>query len=1174
MSSEHQNSESTFERHAAVLASALDAIVTIDSKGLIIEFNPSAARTFGWSAEEAVGRRLSELIIPERYRGAHERGMKHYAQSGEGPVLGSRIEIEALHREGNEFPIELAITPILTKEGTVFTAFIRDLTEAKKLNRELSIASFTIENSSDAIFWINENAQVINCNPSAASGLGYERDELVGKLVMDIDKTMDEDRWREHWGHLRSSGTIQLESWHTRADGSLFPVEVSANYIVHEGIELNCVSVRDVTLRKEAQRKIYESSQRLELVLEASEIGFWDWNICTNDKIVNKEYLELCGVTRDEYDPAPDWFKDRIHPDEFEEAQRRLLAHFAGELDRIDSQFRLRQPDGTWRWVHDRGRVVERDEDGKAIRAMGAMQDVTQRREATEALKISEQRFRDIVSSVGEFIWETDANLQIKFISDPIARILNRDPAVMIGESLATLTSKDQHAQLFQAFEKSIKTQSSIQNFVFPVDSVGDTKKWVCINAHPMYSDFNEHIGFRGTGLDITAERSAEQAKAFSHGFQRLSRSIAMELLEEGNLRDTINSIVHNLGQYLHADRAYMFQVDKHLTHVMCNANWFSEESRLSEKEFPLRGTGISPSMIHQDGTGSTISCERAKGTIPSWCQLDTEYHIGLPIFIEGEFVSYLGIDWVYQELTIFEIDFPVLMSIASSLGHAIERRNTKSELELSAMRLANEARRAEEASEAKSAFLAHMSHELRTPLTAVLGSSEILASGENSQERQRRLLESILSNGRLLLAQINSVLDLSRYEKGETPIRIEPVSVMEIITQVRSSVMPTALIQGVNVEFKITTRLPAQFMCDSFQLAQVLVNLITNSIKYSNSPGVQVEIGLGIDKTHEVVFEVVDQGIGIPLSLRDKLFEPFERGENSLAPGTGLGLAICKRIVDALGGMISCASIPDQETRFTCVVPLSPYGEGHIEPGVIDQNEDEVKPVIFNKKQLKDARVLLAEDSPQVQEVLTFFLSDMGAQVEHVKTGASAVEAVEQRGEEFNVILMDMQMPEMDGYTAATTLKEMGVTTPIIALTAHGLAEDREKCINAGCNDYLSKPVSPDLLSVAIRRAIGVESDEPTQQPSESQRTILPLSDLVERYRTHLRTESNGYSVQQKGREDLRRMMHQIKGTAATMGLSEISAVAAQAESALKAGKNDDVVEEHLRALRALIQQ
>lgn len=1175
MSPEHPQSGSPLERHAAVLASALDAIVTIDSVGIIIEFNPSAEQIFGWESREAVGRRLSEVIIPERYREAHERGMKHYASTGEGPVLGKRIEIEALHRNGNEFPIELAITPIVTNEGTVFTAFIRDLTEAKKLNRELSVASFTIENSSDSIFWIDEHARVINCNPSAASGLGYSREELIGKYVMDIDDVMDRATWVSHWEDLRRLGTVQIESYHKRADGSRFPVDVNANFIVHEGTEFNCVFVRDITLRKEAQRKIFESSQRLELVLEASEIGFWDWKIQTNEKIVNEEYLRLCGVTRDEYDPAPEWFQERIHPNDFEEAHRRLVAHLAGELDRIDSQFRLRQPDGTWRWVHDRGRVVERDEHGNPVRAMGAMQDVTQRREATEALMVSEQRFRDVVSSVGEFIWETDAQLVTRYISDPIEQITHTDVSETIGESFANLTVNEYRPRLFQEFERCIRTQSPVRNLEFPIQSQDSAIKWVRINANPMFSDTQEHVGFRGTGLDITEERAAEQAKAFTIGFQRLSQSIAMDLLQPGNLGDKIDSTIQRVGGYLQADRAYMLRIEDHLSSVICTASWFSEQAKVSGNAFPLRGLGVHPFKFTQAVSGNIISCDRDSRTIPDWCQRDTSFHIGLPIIIESSVVSYIGIDWVDHRNPIDESIHPVLMSISSSLGHAIERRITKRELELSAMRLANEARRAEQASNAKSAFLAHMSHELRTPLTAVLGSSEILASGGNSPDRQRRLLESILSNGRSLLAQINSILDLSRYEKGETPVRIEPVSIVGIIAQVRSSVMPIALMQRVEVDFYTMTRLPAQMMCDSFQLAQVLVNLITNSIKYSKSPRVRVEIGLQQGRDREIVFEVIDYGIGIPSTLRENLYEPFERGEGNLVPGTGLGLAICKRIIDALGGTISCTSVPAQETRFMCVLPLSPYGDGYIEPGHIEQDDDQTKPAILNTEQLKEARVLLAEDSLQVREVLTFFLTDMGAHVEHAENGARAIEAIKNHGERFNVILMDMQMPEVDGYTAATTLKEMGVATPIIALTAHGLAEDRDKCINAGCDDYLSKPVSPELLAVAIRRAIGVEGDDPIEQVYEDSRSKVataPPSDLVNRYRSYLRNESVKYSVRQTDRGELRRMMHQIKGTAATMVLTDISSAAAQAEDALKSQASDDIVEDLLRRLRELI--
>ncbi|CAN0582809.1 unnamed protein product, partial [Laminaria digitata] len=199
--------------------------------------------------------------------------------------------------------------------------------------------------------------------------------------------------------------------------------------------------VRDITLRKEAQREIFETSQRLELVLGAAEIGFWDWNIVTNEKVVNEEYLRLCGVTRDEFSPDPTWFQSRVHPEDLPVALERLNEHLNQKIERIDSQFRIRQPDGSWRWVHDRGRVVERDDQGKAIRAMGAMQDVTLRRRATEALRESEQRFRDITTSVGEFVWESDEQLQVAFITKPFEKLAGISTDQVLGVSILDMTT-------------------------------------------------------------------------------------------------------------------------------------------------------------------------------------------------------------------------------------------------------------------------------------------------------------------------------------------------------------------------------------------------------------------------------------------------------------------------------------------------------------------------------------------------------------------------------------------------------------------------------------------------------------------------------------------------------------------------------------------------------------
>ncbi|MEM9084152.1 MAG: response regulator, partial [Planctomycetota bacterium] len=295
-----------------------------------------------------------------------------------------------------------------------------------------------------------------------------------------------------------------------------------------------------------------------------------------------------------------------------------------------------------------------------------------------------------------------------------------------------------------------------------------------------------------------------------------------------------------------------------------------------------------------------------------------------------------------------------------------------------------------------------------------------------------------------------------------------------------------------------------------------------------------------------------------------------------SNAPGTGLGLAICKRIIEALGGTMSCDSNPGVETCFTCLVPLKPYGSDRIQPGPIDERHKPTRSSPLGRKSLAGVRVLLAEDSVHVRDVLRYFVVDMGASIEHVGTGREAVETIRSRASEFDVVLMDMQMPEMDGYAAATQLKNAGISIPIIALTAHGLAEDREKCLDAGCDDYLSKPVSPDHLAVTIQRLLDSTSIEVETHPDSETITSAKSapSELIVRYLKHLQSQASDFRVLQREHAQLRKQMHQIKGTAATMGLVAISHAAADVEQAIKLENGDQRINELLERLIALIDQ
>ena len=1166
-------------RHAMLVASALDAIITIDDQGTVLEFNPSAETMFGWSAKEAVGNKISDLIIPPRYREAHKQGVRHYMSKGEGPVLGKKIDIEALHRSGHEFPVELTITPIRVGKKTLFTAFLRDRIQSSELSRKLQIANFTIQHSRDSIFWINETGKIMDCNLAVASGLGYTHEQLLTMSVFDIDPAMTREAWPIHWCDLRDSGSVQMESTHRRADGSEFPVDVSANYIMHDGEEYNCAFVRDISRRKAAEREVSESSKRLSLVLDAAELGFWDIDFRTRDKIVNAQYLRIFDVPYEEFSPDLSWFMDRVHPDDLERLEKSIQDALTYRTERCDIEYRIRRSDGQWRWIHDRGRIIEHDHDGTAVRMMGAMQDITHLHQAADDLLKSEQRYNDIVDSLGGFFWEADAEFRIRFNTKSITKLTGVSPEETIGVAFSDLTTSEHSLRVHSAFEKCQRSGEPIRDLELPMVTRSGEIRWARLNARAVTSSTGDYEGFRGTGLDITADRAAALAKSRSIKLQVITRAIVIELLKPGEISGQIDTLLAKLGEFLGADRAYLLRAEKSMERVLCSAYWYSDRLEGSETSYPLGCEKIDPSWFAKLELNQPVNVHGSSASnLPYWVHHLTRSHLGIPVLIEGVPKNYLVFEGLDEEPFWSEGDIPILVSLASSLGYAIERRITKRKLEESAHQLEYEARRAEAASDAKSVFLAQMSHELRTPLTAVIGSAQIL-SKKSDPKRESQLLSSIDSNGRMLLSIINSILDLSKLERGETPINLAQTSIIEIIEQVRASVMPIALLDAVEIQFEIKSKIPSEIITDEFQLAQVLTNLINNAIKYAKSPLVEVHISIFKGSSGVLEFEVIDYGVGIDQDDLHRIFEPFERATDGTSSGTGLGLSICKRIVESLDGTIECESIPEERTRFSFTIPLKDHSLGELAPGVIMQNHHD-SPISTedNSRVLMGVRVLLVEDSVHIREVVEYFLVDMGAIVEVCVNGLEAVYQVQAHGDEIDVILMDMQMPMMDGYEATQKLRKDGCTLPIIALTAHGLAEDRKKSIDVGCDDYLGKPVNPDLLASTINHILhrttngfNLMASTETTGSAEPHSETLP-DDLIVRYREYLYKTIGDLNPIQCEPESIRKLVHQIKGTAGTMGLAAIAIAAQKADQLIRQNASDESISKSLAKLVASI--
>ena len=387
----------------------------------------------------------------------------------------------------------------------------------------------------------------------------------------------------------------------------------------------------------------------------------------------------------------------------------------------------------------------------------------------------------------------------------------------------------------------------------------------------------------------------------------------------------------------------------------------------------------------------------------------------------------------------------------------------------------------AERANRAKSEFLANMSHEIRTPMTAILGYSDLLLTeGDLSKAPPQRVesLQTIKRNGEHLLSLINDILDLSKIEVGKVGVEAISCSPLGLLTEVESLMRLRTHEKNLSLQIEVVGELPTTIQSDPLRLKQILVNLVGNAIKFTEQGGVRIVaryFAADAERdTPQLQIDVIDTGTGMTPEQMQKLFRPFTQADNSTTRkfgGTGLGLTISKRLAEMLGGDVTIAeSTPGVGTTFRVTLKA-------IEP-TFEPAAPRIAPIVSmvaaqqtssGHTLLPGCRVLIAEDGPDNQRLLSFILKKAGAAIMVVDNGHLAVQAalaavVEDRP--FDVILMDMQMPVMDGYAAATYLRVRNYTGPIIALTAHAMSGDKEKCLAAGCNDYATKPIDrPELL-------------------------------------------------------------------------------------------------------------
>ena len=771
--------------------------------------------------------------------------------------------------------------------------------------------------------------------------------------------------------------------------------------------------VEDITLFKKAQETDRRRELRQQLAMEGLGDGTWEYHCHKHATRFSPELLALLGYPPHAQTDTYRGLGAVAHPDDVPQMIWRLDSYLAGNTPIFSSEHRLRCYDGSYLWVLNRGLITQRDAKGEPLLITGLGMDISASKKVGDALLATALRLSATIDSLTRGILLVDEEQRIVQANEAFCRIFQLDipPERLVGltdaqaAQMAKHNFSDQDAFLADAATTITRREMRFEDLVTLRDGRVLQRYFI-----PVWQN-GQSIGHLWKFEDITERYQAEQTlKRQEEKYRNIIDNMQLGLVEM-DLEDRVR----------YANRSY------------CQMMGYAPEELLGEQLHPLI---MSPPEIEALRARMT---DRRRGISGSYeLQVNTKQCERKWLFV--------GAAPLYNQ------DKQLTGTIGINLDITHQKHLEKN--------LREAKRQAEDSARAKELFLANMSHEIRTPMNAILGMSQLLAK-TTLAPRQSNYLHAISTSAQNLLVIINDILDISKLDAGKMTIERVGFNVARLCEQIEKTMLYKAEEKGLRFITKVSPLIPNVVLGDPYRITQILLNLASNSVKFTEKGEITIEAEVAGYFNSQIIiaFSVCDTGVGIDADYLNSIFQEFSQEDSSITRkfgGTGLGLSISRSLARLMGGEIDIESKKGEGTssHFCLFLPI----------GTVQDLPQRKSAAITSPQELHGKSILLVEDNEYNRLLAKSFLRSAHLKVTEAENGEEAVTRAQ--AQEFDLILMDVQMPVMDGFEATRHLRrELGITTPIIALTASAINGEKQRCLAAGMNDYLTKPFYEDEL-------------------------------------------------------------------------------------------------------------